>query len=137
MSWSSSSSIARRVPESGRKPWSGEPGSSGPGSAHILRTFAAAPGIHVRLVLQLLPLGQRVEHALGQGRGVEEDLAAVLGADEPEPAITNEPSDDTACHDALPLGLSLRERLPRGMIAADVSDSDAGVGQATGGTYWR
>src|SRR4051812_47519933 len=122
MSWSSSSSMERRVPESRFKPGSGRPGSSGLGEPHILRSLAAAPRVRVGLVLQLLPFGQRVEHALGEGRCVEEDLAAVLAADETEPAITNESSDDTACHGAPPLGRSLLERSPMGMIA--------GVGQA-------
>src|SRR5262245_52992243 len=100
MSWSSSSSIARRVVVSSRTAGSDRPGSSGSAEPHILRTLAATTRVGVGLIFNVLTLGQRIERALGKRGGVKEDLAAILGPDEPESAITNQTSDDPVWHGA-------------------------------------
>src|SRR5688500_17050529 len=64
--------------------------------AYIGSPLAAPALIVLDVELNLPALLERVEHTRGERRVVEEDLAAILGADEPEPAIPDH-ADDGAC----------------------------------------
>src|SRR4249920_3490539 len=65
---------------------------------HVPRALAAPACVVLDVELDLLTLGQRVEHAARKRRMVNEDLAAVFGADKPKPAIPNDANDGTLSH---------------------------------------
>jgi len=74
---------------------------------NVACALTAASRIVLNVELDLLPLLERVELARAEGRVVEEDLTAVIGTNEAEPAIADQANDWTRGH-----GVSLLCRTP-------------------------
>jgi hypothetical protein len=64
-------------------------------NANVARALPTTTRIVLDVELDLLAFLERVELAGTQGRVVEEDLAAVVGADEAEAPISNQANDGT------------------------------------------
>ena len=67
--------------------------------ANVARALPATSRIVLDVELDLLALLERVELARAKGGVVEEDLGAVLGANESESTVSDQTHNGTCCHD--------------------------------------
>jgi hypothetical protein len=79
-------------------------------NANVSRALPATSWIVLDVELDLLSFLERVELTRTEGGVVEEDLAAILRADEAEPTVSNQTNYWTCCHDVVLLCRALSKR---------------------------